>query len=110
MEEMMNQFKGKDLLTTDFFRQWYVKIGLILGTILTFTAIYYMMKNSQQDNVSDENKLFKGLDKDSTLLDAFYFAFTTTSTVGYGDIHARTEYAKLAVLLQQAIVVCISLL
>jgi len=35
-------------------------------------------------------------------LDPFYFAFTTMSTVGYGDISPKTDRAKLIVMTQQA--------
>ena len=36
-------------------------------------------------------------------LDPFYFAFTTMSTVGYGDISAKTDMAKLMVMSQQIV-------
>ena len=38
-----------------------------------------------------------------SLLDPFYFAFTTMSTVGYGDFGPKTETAKLVVMSQQFI-------
>ena len=38
-------------------------------------------------------------------LDPFYFAFTTMSTVGYGDFGPKTDRAKLAVMSQQAILI-----
>ena len=34
-------------------------------------------------------------------LDPFYFAFTTMSTVGYGDISPKTDTAKMLVMSQQ---------
>lgn len=37
-------------------------------------------------------------------LDPFYFAFTTMSTVGYGDISPKTDMAKLLVISQQMVV------
>ncbi|MHA6522843.1 potassium channel family protein [Tessaracoccus sp. G1721] len=40
---------------------------------------------------------FSGLD---TRLDALYFSMTTMSTVGYGDIHASGQSARLLVTLQ----------
>jgi len=36
-------------------------------------------------------------------LDPFYFAFTTMSTVGYGDISPKTDMAKLMVMSQQIV-------
>lgn len=36
-------------------------------------------------------------------LDPFYFAFTTMSTVGYGDISPKTDAAKLMVMSQQIV-------
>jgi voltage-gated potassium channel len=36
-------------------------------------------------------------------LDPFYFAFTTMSTVGYGDISPKTDTAKLMVMSQQIV-------
>ena len=36
-------------------------------------------------------------------IDPFYFAFTTMSTVGYGDISPKTDAAKLMVMAQQMV-------
>lgn len=38
-------------------------------------------------------------------LDPFYFSFTTMSSVGYGDFSPKTDYAKMVVMTQQAIMV-----
>ena len=40
----------------------------------------------------DDN--FHGLDKDSSFIDCLYFSFTTSSTVGYGDIAPMTELGQ----------------
>ena len=37
-------------------------------------------------------------------LDPFYFAFTTMSSVGYGDITPKTDAAKLMVMTQQMVI------
>lgn len=37
-------------------------------------------------------------------LDPFYFAFTTMSSVGYGDITPKTDTAKLMVMTQQMVI------
>jgi hypothetical protein len=38
-------------------------------------------------------------------VDPYYFAFTTMSSVGYGDLSPKTNKAKIAVMLQQAIII-----
>jgi voltage-gated potassium channel len=38
-----------------------------------------------------------------SLLDPFYFSFTTMSSVGYGDISPKTDMAKLMVMSQQIV-------
>jgi len=38
-------------------------------------------------------------------LDPFYFACTTMSTVGYGDISPKTDMAKLMVMSQQIVLI-----
>jgi|TARA_B110000093_G_C12551408_1_gene238017 voltage-gated potassium channel len=37
-----------------------------------------------------------------SVIDPFYFSFTTMSTVGYGDISPKSDRAKLIVMTQQA--------
>jgi len=37
-----------------------------------------------------------------SILDPFYFSFTTMSTVGYGDYSPKTNLAKVLVMCQQA--------
>lgn len=38
-------------------------------------------------------------------LDPFYFSFTTMSSVGFGDISPKTNFAKSLVMLQQTFVI-----
>ena len=39
-----------------------------------------------------------------SVIDPFYFAFTTMSTVGYGDYRPNTDMAKMIVMSQQFII------
>lgn len=39
----------------------------------------------------------------TTLIDPFYFSFTTMSSVGYGDFSPKTNRAKAVVMSQQAL-------
>jgi len=39
----------------------------------------------------------------TSLIDPFYFSFTTMSSVGYGDFSPKTTRAKLVVMSQQAL-------
>jgi len=38
-------------------------------------------------------------------VDPYYFAFTTMSSVGYGDLSPKTNKAKIVVMLQQVIII-----
>jgi len=59
-----------------------VAAGLALGAVLAYgTAGTYALREE-----------FAGV---STLLDAFYFTLVTASTVGYGDVTATTQVARL---------------
>lgn len=40
-----------------------------------------------------------------SILDPFYFSFTTMSTVGYGDFGPKTNFAKLVVMSQQLLLI-----
>ena len=65
-------------------------IILIVAMLLFgFAAVYYA--------VAVEPEQFNGLE---TRLDAIYFTVTTMSTVGYGDITAAGQWARLLVTLQ----------
>tara|TARA_B110000305_G_C19236161_1_gene537600 strand:- start:302 stop:619 length:318 start_codon:yes stop_codon:yes gene_type:complete len=40
-----------------------------------------------------------------TMLDPFYFSFTTMSSVGYGDFSPKTDMAKMLVMVQQGLLI-----
>ena len=40
-----------------------------------------------------------------TMLDPFYFSFTTMSTVGYGDYSPKTDMAKFLVMVHQGLLI-----
>jgi voltage-gated potassium channel len=52
--------------------------------------------------------LYSRMDKDTfgfeSPIDPYYFAFTTMSTVGYGDFSPKTPTAKALVMSQQAVI------
>lgn len=73
-------------------------VALNLAVILTFTFFYYMILKSGAEH-------FNGLDKDSSLLDVMYFAFTVQSTVGFGDIYPKSSMAKMLVMTQQTLLI-----
>ncbi len=62
-----------------------VRLVLLLEAVLmTFSFLYYLLASSGPGQ-------FVGLE---TRLDALYFATTTISTVGYGDVHASGQLAR----------------
>ncbi len=67
--------------------------GLILSmvaVIVGFAFLYYGLGAHDPTEVA-------GLE---TKVDALYFTLTTTTTVGYGDIHATGQFARTLVMLQ----------
>jgi hypothetical protein len=40
-----------------------------------------------------------------TMLDPFYFSFTTMSTIGYGDYSPKTDMAKMLVMVHQGLLI-----
>jgi hypothetical protein len=59
--------------------------------LLLFSATYYLMAHSTPSDFSQEHL---------TRTDALYFTVTTFSTVGYGDITATSQGARLVVTVQ----------
>jgi hypothetical protein len=68
---------------------WGLALALVLG-ILTFAMTDYLIA------ISDSNE-FVDL---QTRLDALYFAITTLATVGYGDVHPQSQFARAVVTIQ----------
>ncbi|WP_406036520.1 potassium channel family protein [Micromonospora sp. NBC_00898] len=64
-------------------------VALVAG-LLVFALADYVVANSRPGQ-------FVGLD---TRLDALYFALTTLTTVGYGDVHAQGQIARILVCVQ----------
>lgn len=63
--------------------------------ILIFAFIYFSLKGEEH---------FVGLGSDATFMDCLYFAMTTSSTVGYGDISPKSQTARFLVMVHQFIV------
>ena len=67
--------------------------GLVVGivsVVLVFALSFYLLVRAQPGQV-------EGL---QTRLDALYFTMSTLTTVGYGDIHAAGQTARILVLVQ----------
>jgi hypothetical protein len=62
----------------------------VLVIAIMYGLLYAMMKPSEFGFTS--------------LIDPFYFSFTTMSSVGYGDFSPKTTRAKLLVMSQQALI------
>jgi voltage-gated potassium channel len=68
---------------------WSLALALVTG-LLTFALADYLIAISAPGE-------FVQL---STRLDALYFAVTTLATVGFGDVHAQSQFARAAVTIQ----------
>jgi voltage-gated potassium channel len=66
-------------------------VAIVLWAIALFVLVYARLAGIPGE--------FAGLD---TRLDAFYFTFTTLATVGFGDVHATGQSARLVVTVQIA--------
>lgn len=69
-----------------------------LPAVFLITFVFGILY-SLLDRISKKNFGFK------TLLDPFYFSFTTMSSVGYGDYVPKTDMAKMLVMVQQGILI-----
>jgi voltage-gated potassium channel len=64
-------------------------VAIVLWAIALFALVYARLAGIPGE--------FTGL---ATRLDAFYFTFTTLATVGFGDVHASGQTARLVVTIQ----------
>lgn len=72
-----------------------LKIIYFVGVTTVYAGVYFgLAKDKKVEH-------FNGLDNSSTYLDCWYFAFTTLSTVGYGDMSPKSKIAKVIVLSHQ---------
>ena len=61
--------------------------------VLTFATTYLTMERTAASNFTES----------LTRTDALYFSMTTFATVGYGDIAAKSEVARLVVTVQMSL-------
>jgi voltage-gated potassium channel len=66
-------------------------VATVLWAIALFAVVYARLADIPGE--------FAGL---APRLDAFYFTFTTLATVGFGDVHASGQTARLVVTIQIA--------
>lgn len=71
----------------------------ILGETFIFTILYYITNFFPGPNFHSSLHLRSDLDHIS-FFDAFYYSLTTQTTVGYGDLTARSPLAKTLTCLQ----------
>lgn len=83
----LRQERGTSSATTRV--QVYALVGLLVGAILFFALSYYRLAQSPGE-----------MDGLVTGIDAVYFTVSTTSTVGFGDIHASGQVARIEVIIQ----------
>lgn len=87
----------KKFLSSLEFPLYLVLINLIM--ISLFTTIYYSFW------LHNPTKYFNGLDENSSIWDIVYFTTTTQSTIGYGDITPKDRFSRIAVSLQQMMII-----
>ena len=68
-------------------------LGVFLIAVM-FGNVYFVLDKINPDCFGFES-----------LLDPWYFSFSTMSSVGFGDFTPKTDIAKLAVMLQQFVLI-----
>jgi len=71
----------------------------VLGEALIFTMLYYSTNLFPGPHFHSPLAHYSNMTKIS-LFDAFYYSLTTQTTVGYGDLTARSLMAKLLTIMQ----------
>ncbi|SFL79018.1 potassium channel family protein [Streptomyces pini] len=65
-------------------------VSVVLLFLLLFATVYHLLERAEPGS----------FDEPLTRTDALYFALTTFATVGYGDITARSQPARIIVMVQ----------
>nr|WP_245769974.1 potassium channel family protein [Streptomyces radiopugnans] len=67
-------------------------VSVLLLFLLLFATVYHLLERAEPGSFTEP----------LTRTDALYFALTTFATVGYGDITARSQTARIIVMVQMA--------
>ena len=89
------------------FKQQFPRIlfAILITLFILSLANIYLIKNGHIATSSTYNPK----SENSTNIESIYFATTTMSTVGYGDILPKTEFGKICIALEQLFLICIAL-
>lgn len=84
------------MFTSDLTLQIVLSHLICLGIVLCiFTGIFYTLDHTHFSGITEEE------DKEHKLFNRFYFAMTTASSAGYGDIYPKSVDARtFSILLQ----------
>ena len=75
-----------------------LKLLLFIGVCFTFTLIYLFLEDS--NFVGFSSKVKNDNSRLNKVINRFYFSIICGSTIGFGDMHPRTNIAKLLVICQ----------